>query len=74
MHIRRTANDDHESLIHDIMYAMAMSSAWTEDKQRGELAHRYVYPNGHIGRQPANEENRRFFECALLKARVCEFT
>lgn len=55
------------------MYAMAMSSAWTEDKQRGGLAHRYVYPNGHIGRQPVNEENRRFFECALLKARAFEF-
>lgn len=27
-----------------------MSSAWTEEKKRGELAHRSIYPNGHIGR------------------------
>ena len=42
-----------------------MSIAQTEEKRSGELAHRSASPNGCIGRQPASEENRRFFELVL---------
>lgn len=48
------------------MYAKATSSAQTEDKRGRELAHRNVYLNGCIGRQPASEGSRRFSERALL--------
>ncbi len=48
-----------------IMFVKVMSSAQTEDECGSELAHGSIHPNGCIGRMPANEKNRRFFECAL---------
>lgn len=43
-----------------IISAKAMSSAQTEDKRIGELAHRDGYPNGCIGRSPRARKTEGF--------------
>ncbi len=64
MLIRRAANDDHESTIHDLMYAKAMSSARTSTCAKICL-HIFCTDASEYRAKPVNEENQRFSECAL---------